>query len=980
MDDGGRCQLVDVINDPHLLESFLENGAANSADRSSNNKNNSSHKQSPSKQSQSAVKVTKKSAKPQTRVKVTSSPAEGKNNKKKVEARQVDTVTSSDGSALVAESSEEKKNSKSGSKSASVHKSSLVPTTRPAGGLMIPQQLQVQVAPGTQVVPGINGPMLVARPAAQTTSGPLVQIIQTSNGPTAQYIPVSMQSNQAVNKSSGGQGTRAGNKQILPKPSVSTASSSISTLAPNNPVIRPALSVAGTPHAVTLSQNGLNAGGTQLILSGGQTPSLIQGPNGTFILNPAALQGMGGQQLFLQNNGLAGSPIQLTIRAPGPQVVVSSSPSFQSSPSLLNVLSQPNRGVTGQPTFVLQQNAGQSVFAPRSSAQNVVWTRNSSPVISSPALIQNPAPQPQQYISIQTANGPVLLPLAMGQSGPQIMPQSSQSISIPGNNHNPLVQNFGGQFSGTTLQSLLTANSTANDLSHVSVSSANNSIIITTSQSTSQTTSTTPRNSHKKNNSAKSVNLADLLKESGILENSPPTSPTDTKSNAANASGNDSTSIVHQQQQQQPQQPSPAQQQTVFMVPAGANQPAQNLVLTQGGIQTPGINQLRLALTADGSMILQPSMSGVQTFSVQQPMQQFVETPVLAPKELVKETGLTASQPSPDSTTPTLDATPQSVPATADQSPVTNTASDSKSKEMPEDESKASVIPMTVADINSTNESQKAARLGLEEGSQGEEGSTTSSPVTRLANCDSRTQGTGPTSGTEPLNRRTDGTAGAVMQISLDDKAFMDGLEAQIRGLSAITSATEQQKSQLRELQDLQKQINEAKKRKNQMPGNESVKVLLGAPTRVTAPEQQQTQPVYQTTHVIQTNTQSVGQQQANVQLVNILKPQGTGLTVTPQTSIRLMPPSVATSDTPTFQLMGNQLITITSPAKSPAQSSVQSQVPASVSNVCYFLLCILSDCVALSAAKDFSPRDSRDTSGEDTDDTVRSSTHSPGA
>ena len=306
--------------------------------------------------------------------------------------------------------------------------------------------------------------------------------------------------------------------------------------------------------------------------------------------------------------------------------------------------------------------------------------------------------------------------------------------------------------------------------------------------------------------------MADLLKESGILENSPPTSPNDTKQ--ANSSPDFAESAVLQQQPQQ----------TVFMVPTGANQTPHNLVLTQSGLQTPGLNQLRLALTADGNMILQPSGPNVPSFSVPQPVTMADEAAgIRKAVEMAKDPVLGASQPSPDSTTPTLDATPQSM-STNDQA--SGQSMDNKSCEKHEAESKAAIIPMTVADINSTNESQKA-KSGREEVNRGSGSPVNSSSpahaAIRIANCDNQSSTLPVFLSSDAVSKKTDGvvataSAGPVMQISLDDKAFMEGLEAQIKGLACMSSATEQQKSQLRELQNLQNQISEAKKNQAAIP------------------------------------------------------------------------------------------------------------------------------------------------------------------
>jgi len=595
------------------------------------------------------------------------------------------------------------------------------------------------------------------------------------------------------------------------------------------------------------------------------------------------------QPLILQGNGGGFVPVQLTLRtqlpqvvssspsltiphtpllgafsSPSPQVVVSSSPSL-SSPLVVQSSMAPNSQArlvspSGQTIVFPSQN----IFAPR---QNIVLSRPGAPFLSSqqPTLLQPSSPSPvgvTPVFQIQTPNGPMWVTL---QTQPSIPNQQSNMLS---SQSTPMISTnlFGSQTNSTT------------DLSS-SAPSIHPSIITTTSiQSNSVQGSSTGNNS---SSPAKGVNLADLLKESGILESSPPSSPT--KEDTATA-------------------PTPPLSHTpaVIMMPPGATTAPHNLLITPQ-LQNQATPQLRLM--PDGRLILQGSIPGMDALI---PTSHGMEKPQL----------------SPDSTTP--DATVESIPSSQ---PVSSTKTESQKPTRQKKTKKG----------KGANDASSKVSPSVSKGSDWSPSTT----VIRIGNCDRLVQTSTlpvilPSSGVvkrqeetkELASSTTVTTSGPVVTISVDDHEFFQRLQSQINTLSASPeSLTSQQKDLLQELQSLQKLMSEARLKKAQSnttstPVNSNgtatspMKVLIAVPPRIPlteVPTQSQVIP----THVLNANTQATTPS-PNIQLVNILN-QGTSAN-----SIHLLTTSASTPEQVSTSLQHvPQIITFTSPTKAQTACNV---------------------------------------------------------
>ena len=834
MDDGSRC-LLDVINDPNLLESFLENGTPSGGIRTSSETSIPAKvvKKAPVRKTPAKKQTSKKGTQNTT---VTSSTSD---------AKQVDLVTSSGfvnspPSAMPRDGIPKKDNVPlSGSSpmqiqgTTTVQGQPMIRTSINPGGLNMNswtvrgQTLSSQMVQGglPQVLQTIGGQVVLTRPSLQTgmplqqpQAGQLVQIVQTPNGPAAQLIPVPPQS-PVIQPPLGAlpKGSKGGNKQILPKPSSasSPAPSGRQSVGPQNSSQSPMVQSNLMPQTISIGPPGNQP---QFILGGGPgAPSIISGPNGTLLLN-SNFQNYG-QNFVLQGNNLVGNmgSLQLTLRAPNPQIVtVSSSNQSSVDTSFMNAIntSVSNPMMRGpQPTFVMN-NQG-PIFAPR--GQNI---------FSRPPMMSGPPPG-TQLLQIQTPNGPMMIAL---QTNPQVFSSSQGTITVPSGPH--FVQS--GQ---NTVQTIFDP--------RAQIMSNNSGPMIIT-QNVQQPSPPSPAIQRSGSNSYKSkgVNLADLLKETGILpDSSPPSSPFGTS--------NQKPAENEERSQDVSQPPSAVvQQQPMFMVPP--NQ--QNILLTPN--QTP---QLRLALTPDGNVVIQQSLPDTVNLQPQLVSSDPVPTTSKLLDNIKDSCGPGSSQPSPDSTTPTLESniigpsTPSS--GKVDDGSKKSDRKDGKDSEM--------LIPITVESLNGGSEMSESKMVVKK--------SCPDQPVV---------------SGTPVID-----SSGAV-QISLNNHEFLEKLDSQIKELTNSPSLTAQQKQLLNDFTKLQNTISEARKQSTFHQQQ--------------LQQQQQSQTITQVTN---TQIPHAVQGQSGVQLVNLLKPS------TPTQQIRLIPSPTVTSQAGATYQLANQLITFTTPS-----------------------------------------------------------------
>lgn len=1077
MDDGSRC-LLDVIDDPQLLQSFLENTNIERLEAGVTNIDSPSHK------TLAAVKQMEANSATLAAITLVA------------ESKQVDQVTSSGGNSSPLLSMNKATNqvifddkqminmvsssvglipisafsSAVTAQSISIAQPSLttlttsgVPLRAPAPPwpptsfqftgsrnpvtVQLPQQLIVPTGAMPMTAPGLQQLLLTTpRPGAPQPHlaggiqpGQLVQIIQTPNG--TQILPTNpspavqpIVSSNATAKSSSAPLTSRSNKQILPKPpgsGVSTtnavttnSANKCGQIAQQNSLkvinsLTPNVTQTGTTSAPTTQQ---------ILLGPGGQPAgvLAAGPNGTFVLNPFA--GIGSQQILIQPN-LANVPnsVQLTLRPPshGSSMVamsnglttsnITSSITTDQNNGLLNALTAQTPSVAKQTpsqspqpqTFVIPNSTAVSSASPGvvmtnagRAASNIIFTRP-------PSLIgahhQSPptVPTGQQFLQIQTPNGPVLVQIP---AQPQIIPQPQASNATVNTQPTHGIQlgntmiPFGpSHLTGAhpALHALLTHTDSSNGQAMLQTSVATNqatsNTVIFTSQP--QIIATRPQLPQQ---SKPSVNLAELLKEHGILpESSPPSSPTN-NANSDSTSGGIPSELMS----------APLSQPTVLMVPNGPNQPP-NIVLAQSAVTPTTPPQLRLALGPDGSVILQQN---IPTNAIQQQIQsQFISNSNnLKYSDPLKDSGLGSSQPSPDSTTPTIDSTTttssttitttSTSTSTMSATPVScqntsalleqlstgpavkvpdivaslalSSGSTTASEESKPITSQTALIPLTVQNINNSLEQQKQTVLTIPVQSRDTTVSNGSSnAVIRIGSCDSIPTSlvltTTPTTvfTSPPKTRTADSSIGSnapntvtnasvngtavidqngvpMVQVSPNNQEFLQRLESQIKNLSALKSPNDQEKELLKELLSLQHKMNQARHIQSNASLDSKAVPSTAASISVSQQTQQLLQSAGQTTAQPQQSQQSLASAESqqtpqNVHLVNLLKQTPVNQS---SSQLRLVTSASTTpvSATATIQV-GNQLITFTTPAKQQLQnlkSMANNQTPQTVLKV----------------------------------------------
>ncbi|KAH9423259.1 hypothetical protein DERP_003537 [Dermatophagoides pteronyssinus] len=516
-----------------------------------------------------------------------------------------------------------------------------------------------------QIIQTSQGPQLIA----QAPSAP-IQTIATSNH--IQTINVQQQQQQTstvltpttsaaiITKNSKGS-----NKQILPKPNSAKNSKTNHQQNHQNQnnnsqnikfIQTPTVGGTTNPFSTSTNQNA-----TQFIIGGGggvsggihqnHQPQLIAGPNGTFFLsNNNILHTNTGQtqfsqqpQFLLQNQQLLAIRPSGTGSLAGQTFLVNPNALTTAANNLNNndQLTALNQLTIPQSSSIINTNKSSTTTSSSSTSTNITHHHATSlnhillnqntntPIVSQasgltafrqqqqtpgnliirPQIIGQQPPtslssstttvnnnSTPQLIQIQTPNGPILLSVNLNSSQqqqqqpsqpqiqqpqtPQPQPQTIQIdntlYSLTTNPVNqqqqPTTLNLGGGGAATLSQTILT-NQTHNQqqqlLTHHHQNFSSNqqlhqqqTILSSSNNNQKNQTTTTTITKPKTQNPTKGLNLADLLKETGILtEFSPPTSPisiTQTKDNNNSINNLTATTIIGQtkntnskQQQQQ---------------------------------------------------------------------------------------------------------------------------------------------------------------------------------------------------------------------------------------------------------------------------------------------------------------------------------------------------------------------------------------------------------------------------------------------
>lgn len=762
--------------------------------------------------------------------------------------------------------------------------------------VQLPQQL---LMPGMQMgQPGLSQFVLTSRNPNSSSSmqpGQVLQFIQTSQGtqivksnPPTSIQQIASTATTTTNSKSTGSNSRS-NKQILPKPqssSGSTAStpSKNTNLQSNNKNTKLMQQQTSTPTFNTQTLNANSGFGThQFVLgSGQQHANIITGPQGTFLLN----NNFGSQPFFIQGNGLQ-NPVQLSIRPQAPLFVNNNSLAGDSSNLSISLANnaqlannKPVMQTNQQQTFLFNANPSAA-----GASGNLIMAPNFRPgtpniFIRPPFATVPQQPPQQQFLQIQTANGPVLVALPPQSQLPQqqtILQQPPaqanvhpQTIQV-GNTIYQLAANppsLNLQSGAHPLQTILTHpqqdTSTIANQSNImqsniatSMSTSNNSIVFSSSNnnnnqpsailSKSQSNMQVVNQQSPKTNSSKGLNLADLLKETGILSDfSPPTSPknslpsTNTDISQLQPTptvfANDAPQVV----------PTVGNQSAVLMVQGGAINAHQNMLIASNNnsinnsANTQPLNpQLSFTVGSDGRLMV--ISSGPNTAQAGQ-----FALATLAGKGPLKDTnasGIGSSQPSPDSTTPSIDTSTSSPSTTLSQSSLislpTSTVEQKPIQTFSSSESmrvggegkqgtsvvldsalnqlvvKRTEVPSTgkgtrsiICDINnkaaaSTN--SDTLHLVASNATLTSQKAKSTSEVMRLA----------PASIAVPLTlppllgmvTLADVTGVPILQVSSANLEFMSKLETQIKALSSQTSYTQAQLDLIKELSNIQDTI-----------------------------------------------------------------------------------------------------------------------------------------------------------------------------
>ena len=1082
MDDGSRC-LADVINDPKLLQSFLENdngpnGTVDAANKAVlvaskialSNDGTANGKITSIKDSRQVNDVTssRENISPTSTIRPPSIGGQLLMDDKST----VNIVSSSVGLIPLSNIQTAAVNSISLSQPATVttYTSTTTPlrTTSPAVSwpssfqistsrtgigpmtMQLPQQLIVPTGalPLAQTTGGLQQIVLTPRSGAPQGAaqlppgiqpGQLVQIIHTPSGtqmipataaPTIQ-VPTTTSTNSI--KSSSNINSSRSNKQILPKPPGSMNNNSNNVQSSKNGqlqqgnTIKVINNLQQTNNAAQFATNNLasstsgNPSQQIIINSGGQQPGVIAASPQGFLLNHI-IPGLGPQPILIQGNiGNVPGSVQLTLR-PQPQTsMVSVSGASLSSDvqnsALLTALAagtqaqvKPTQALTNSqphtiviPNHASVNNSSQGMVIPTGQSGMMMTTGpRGTPniILTRPPLLNSPQTQQitsgQQLLQIQTPNGPVFVALQAPLQNQQInvapthtstvqnqnQAQSQIQLSntmIPINtqtmqsNAHPALQALLSQHNDSNGQTIIQTAVNSVPTSNTVIFSQNQ--MLTTRQTQQQQQHSQQQNSNfivssqnQTKNSAPSLNLAELLKETGILpDSSPPTSPVNNSTDISSVNINDNS--VHAN----------TAQPTVLMV---QNQP--NILLTQSPAAPNTTAQIRLALAPDGmcSVILQPTIApNIQCQSIQNT------------KSLndLKDNGLGSSQPSPDSTTPTLDAASTNSTASTTQTITTTTTSTAIQSQQqtsnsalldqlntapaikvpdlvasialqngpkPNEENKASLqqtlLPLTLQNINNSNSNttnnggceiqqprQTILTIPVANGDNAAVNTSSNAAVIRIGNCDtlptSLVLTTPPTSVFASPTKQPIGNAGAITVLSPSNNInnnngtavpSSNGNSTTVidhNGVPMIQVSPNNQEflqrldTQLKGLLALKTPTQQQKDLLNELLALQQ-KMLQARQSQNNSETEQKvvlTTPQVQFQLASQNQSQQQPKQTQNLHLVNLLNQNPVNQNSHQQ--IRLLTPvtcsPTAVSGTTTIQL-GNQLITFATPGK----------------------------------------------------------------
>ncbi|XP_022238848.1 uncharacterized protein LOC106457277 isoform X2 [Limulus polyphemus] len=380
-------------------------------------------------------------------------------------------------------------------------------------------------------------------------------------------------------------------QQILPKPPVSSSNQFSAPLIKSSggsgsPSVQPSQGSVGI---------GLNApvSGSPLVLGQSQ-PGVIAGPQGTIVLNQI-IPGLPGQNpILIQGNlgSLAGVQLALRPQHPGSLTVSNHSANVMAANNSALVAALQNPGqppqhlldqgkspLTGQQTLFIPNTITQQGLPSQGLTLGGTGIPTNSIVQSSahPHTVLNTRPNiilaprvmgPQQCIQlqqIQTPQGPITVALAPGQTItlPQLQAAIGGTVSVPsvlapGQGVMPnlpvqhplshsLVPSQQPQIHDIQSQQVVSGmNSPLQSFSHKSEPQTFVQVSQSPPLQNQQGMSLTPDTSSESSKPAKvpSVNLAELLKEHGILDSTPPSSPAESTTHDESEAKSDARTVI----------------------------------------------------------------------------------------------------------------------------------------------------------------------------------------------------------------------------------------------------------------------------------------------------------------------------------------------------------------------------------------------------------------------------------------------------
>ncbi|KPM10888.1 hypothetical protein QR98_0094530 [Sarcoptes scabiei] len=490
-----------------------------------------------------------------------------------------------------------------------------------------------------------------------------------------------------------------------------------------------------------------------LLAPGTQQPGIISGPNGTFLVNNILPNThIGSSPIVLQNN----VPNQFTLKPQTP-LFINPTNALNQPQNNLNLTTLTADKSTGQVILnqsnpVVNQVANRLVLntpSIRSTTPTNIVLRPQTSTSASPLSnsIVNKTNQTPQLIQIQTANGPMLISLNLNQQTQPQPPSQNRAINLnqpqinPTQNSQPQTIQIGNTVytlppnaniaNGSNLSSLISSGpsnlsiqSNQPQLSEIRQSivsqqstttslfvNSNGQLTIAPSQQPAKvnplpkSNSTTKKKNQSKSKTVsnnppqpKALNLADLLKETGILtEFSPPSSPNSSQTVGDNKDLSTHNKISENKLDQkaplsQIPQSTTSSQSSVLTLSTQQNSTASSQLKisnTASSIQSkqqssPINHQFRLSLTSDGQIILlSPNSSNLFGNNPIPPLATIVKnvnssTSNLTSNKIISNDS-NSSQPSPDSTTPSIDGFNNSILLSSNKTSLSLSTNDCKS-------------------------------------------------------------------------------------------------------------------------------------------------------------------------------------------------------------------------------------------------------------------------------------------------------------